>query len=82
MIILNSQDYIDKMEVILYDSLKFWKIGPPIPCDDTNKIEARVQIWLLSLYNLISIMYRIRSVRSRCPRMYGLPKVQYDNLAP
>lgn len=80
MFILNSQDCIDKI-YILHDFPKFRKIGPAIYCDDTNKIEARLQRWLLCVYNLISNMYSIRPVGSRRPRMYGLPKVQYDNIA-
>lgn len=38
MVILNSQDYICKMEIILHDSAKFKKIGPVSTCDKTNKI--------------------------------------------
>lgn len=40
MAILNSQDYIDKMEFILYDFSKFRKIGSICVCDNTNKIES------------------------------------------
>lgn len=43
-IILDSQDYIDKMAITLNDSSMFKKIGPTSTCDNTSKIEVRTQI--------------------------------------
>lgn len=84
MLILNIQDYIVKIEIILHDSLKFWRIGPAISSDDTDKIKTRIQRLLLSVYksnlNLKMVYDRIRPVRSQRPRMNGLPKVNKGNL--
>lgn len=67
------------MAIVLNDSSKFKGIGPANICDNTIKLEARTQRWLLSVYknNLISkdVYNRLRPVGSQLPKMYGLPKV-------
>lgn len=72
------------MEVILNDFSKFHKIGPVSSCDNTNKIEVRVQRHLLSVYKcklLSKMVYNhIRPVRSQCPCIYGLPKVHKESV--
>lgn len=72
-VILNKKDYLDKMQVILSDSAKFKRIGPFDSCDNTMKVEAKTQRWLLSLYksHFISkdVYNRVRPVGSQRPRM-------------
>lgn len=68
-VILNSQDYISIMEVILHDFSKVRKIGSASTCDNSNKIEAKIQRRLLSVFknNLISksVYNRIKPVGSQ-----------------
>lgn len=42
-VILNKQDYLDKMNNILNNPTKFRMIGPADTCDNTSKVEARTQ---------------------------------------
>lgn len=84
MVILYNQDYTDKMEVILYNSSKFRKIGSLNVCNNTNHIEVTIQRRLFSVYksSLIfkNVYYRIRPVGSQRPRLYDLHKIRRDNM--
>ena len=55
-VILNKEDYNNKMKIILNDSSKFLDLGPATNNDNTAKIESRIQRRLLKLKkkNLIS----------------------------
>ena len=48
-VILNSTDYIAKMETILCDSNKFICLGPVEENDNTAKLETKLQKRLLQL---------------------------------
>ena len=78
-VILNQTDYVAKMESILHDPTKFLVLGPADSCDNTTKIESRLQRRLLQLkkkgYIPSGVYETIRPVGSQRPRMYGLPKI-------
>ena len=78
LVILNSSDYIAKMETILCDSTKFICLGPVEENDNTAKLETKLQRRLLQLkkdHQITSSIYNdIRPTGSQRPRMYGLPK--------
>ena len=78
-VILNKNDYNDKMKTILNDTTKFLDLGPVTNKDNTAKIESRIQRRLLQLRKecLISkqVYEAIRPTGSQRPRMYGLPKI-------
>ena len=48
-VILNKNDYNDKMKTILNDTTKFLDLGPVTNNDNTAKIESRIQRRLLQL---------------------------------
>ena len=77
-VILNSTDYIAKMETILCDSNKFICLGPVEENDNTAKLETKLQRRLLQLKKddqiTPSIYNDIRPTGSQRPRMYGLSK--------
>ena len=77
-VILNTADYVSKMDAILEDTNKFLKLGD-LSFDDTQKIENKLQKLFLELFKskLISkeVYESIRPVGSQRPRMYGLPKI-------
>ena len=78
-VILNKNDYNDKMKTILNDTTKFLDLGPVTNKDNTAKIESRIQRQLLQVRKecLISkqVYEAIRPTGSQRPRMYGLPKI-------
>ena len=78
-VILNKNDYNDKMKTILNDTTKFLDLGPVTNKDDTAKIELRIPRRLLQLRKecLISkqVYEAIRPTSSQRPRMYSLPKI-------
>ena len=77
-VILNKNEYNDKMMTILNDANKFLDFGPVTSNDNTAKIETQIQRRLLQLNKeeLISnTEYKaIRPTGSQQPRMHGLPK--------
>lgn len=54
-------------------------IGPAGTCDNTTRVKARTQSWLLSVYNSNhiskAIYNRVRHTGSQHLRMYGMPNV-------
>ena len=54
-VILNKNDFIDKMLVILDDTSKFVKLGPTSSNDNTANIESKLQKRLLELFKEDSI---------------------------
>ena len=48
-VILNKNDYNDKIKTILNDTTKFLDLGPVTNKDNTAKIELSIQRWLLQL---------------------------------
>ena len=48
-VILNKNDYNDKMKTILHDTTKFLDLGPVTNKDNTTKIESQIQRQLLQL---------------------------------
>ena len=77
-VILNKNDYNDKMKTILNDTTKF-DLGPVTNKDNAAKIESQIQRRLLQLrkeYLISKQVYEaIRPTGSQRPRMYGLPKI-------
>ena len=78
-VILNKNDYNDKMKTILNDTIKFLDLGPVTNKDNTAKIESWIQRRLLQLRKECFISKQvyeaIRFTGSQRPRMYGLPKI-------
>ena len=83
-VILNKEDYINKMNAILDDKSKFIKLGPVEKADSTVKIEKAFQQKLRSWYvkGFISqdVYESIRPTGSQCPKLYGLPKTHKKGL--
>jgi len=50
-VILNKNEYNDKMKTILNDTTKFLDLGPATNNDNTTKIETLIQRRLLQLSN-------------------------------
>ena len=77
-VLINKSDYVDKMNEILDDQLKFKKLGPVSSNDNTASIESRLLKRLLDLVKADlmpkQIYDAIRPTESQRPRMYGLPK--------
>ena len=48
-VILNKNNYNDKMKTILNDTTKFCDLGPVTNKDNIAKIESQIQRWLLQL---------------------------------
>ena len=78
-VILNKNDYNDKMKTILNDTTKFFNLGPVTNKDNTAKIKSRIQRRLLQLRKECFISKQvyevIRPTGSQRPRMYGLLKI-------
>jgi len=78
-VILNTNEYNDKMKTILNDTTKFLDLGPATNNDNTAKIETLIQPRLLQLSNekiISKTEYKaIRPTGSQRPRMYGLRKL-------
>ena len=78
-VILNKNDYNDKMKTILNDTTKFFDLGPVTNKKNIAKIESRIQRRLLQLrkeYLISKQVYEaIRPTSSQRPRMYSLPKI-------
>ena len=76
---MNESDYISKAHFILQDSSKFKDLGPSSETDNTAKIEAHIQGWLLQLKKnglLPSKIYNsTRPTAFQRPRMYDLSKI-------
>ena len=83
-VILNKNDYNDKMKTILNDTTKFLDLGPVTNKDNTAKTVSRIQRRLLQLRkeSLISkqVYKAIRPTGSQRPYMYGLPKIHKKNV--
>ena len=83
-VILNKNDFIDKMLVILDDTSKFEKLGPTSSNDNTANIKSKLQKRLLELFKEDTIpksLYQnIRPTGSQTPRMYDLPKTHKTNV--
>ena len=83
-VILNKNDFIDKMLGILDDPSKFKKLGPTSSNDNTANIKSKLQKRLLELFKEDSIpksLYQnIRPTGSQRPRMYGLPEMHKTNV--
>jgi len=77
-VILNKNEYKDKMKTILIDTTKFLDLGPANNNDNTAKIKTLIQRRLIQLSNekfISKTDYKaIRPTGSQRPRMYGLPK--------
>ena len=78
-VVMNKQEYIDKMNDILSQKDRFQKIGDVEKNDNTLLQERALQAFLLrqnKAGHITREVYdRIRPVGSTRPRMYGLPKV-------
>ena len=78
-VILNKNDYNDKMKTILNDTTKFLDLGLVTNKDNTAKNESWIQRRLLQLRkeSLIfkQVYEAIRPTGFQRPRMYGLPKI-------
>ena len=78
-VILNKNDYNDKMKTIFNHTTKILDLGPVTNKDNTAKIESRIQRRLLQLrkeYLISKQVYEaVRHTGSQRPRMYGLPKI-------
>ena len=82
-VILNSQDYINKMDNIINDRTKFKHIGCVKSFDATAKVELSFQRkmlrWVKCKYIDTSTYDLIRPVGSQRPKLYGLPKVHKND---
>ena len=81
-VLLNKSDYVDKMNEIFDDQLKFKRLGPVSSSDNTASIESRLQKRLLDLIKA-DLMPKwtydaIRPTGLQRPRMYGLPKTHKE----
>ena len=78
-VLLDKQNYLDKMHTILDDPSKFVLLGPVSDFDRTGNIETNLVSKLLKLKNgkkLPAAVYNlVRPSGSLRPRMYGLPKI-------
>ena len=78
-VILNREDYVEKMDAILNQGGKFERLGCVEKFDNTLQHERALQAFLLRALKKQDIskeVYeRIRPVGSTRPRMYGLPKM-------
>ena len=83
-VLLNKDTYLEKMNDILSDKTKFFKLGPVATFDNTYKTEAAIQWRLLPLKKSrkISVIDYdvIRPSGSYIPRLYGLPEVHKSNV--
>ena len=78
-VLLKTEDYLEKMGAILSDETKFVKLGDVDTNDHTLQHERALQAYLLRAMkaNKISadVYHRIRPVGATRPRMYGIPKI-------
>ena len=80
-VILDAQDYVDKMKVILNDTSKFQLLGPFESNDNTQSTESKIRKKLVKLSKAKPPQITkaeheaIRPTGSQMPRMYGLPKI-------
>ena len=77
-VILDKEEYLEKMMTIVQDTSKFEYIGPVETSDKTHKRESELKEFLHNLVEIKEISdgtYRdLRPVGSQRPRLYGLPK--------
>ena len=83
-VLLNKEDYVEKMKAILGDTSKFEHIGDADTKDRTLQQERALQAFLLrackNKHLPESVYDRIRPSGSTRPRMYGLPKLHKENV--
>jgi len=83
-VILNKIDYINKMMDILTDETKFQRWGSAAEHDRTSCLEDQIIKRLLQLHKcgqLSKEQYnRIKPVGAQHPRMYGLAKINKENV--
>ena len=83
-VILNTTDYISKMDLILNDSTKFVKLGPAQSEDNTETIEDDIRTFICKLLECKQISKEvhelIRPMGSIRPRLYGLPKTHKNGV--
>ena len=81
-VLLNKNDYVDKMNEILDDQSEFKRLGPVSSNDNTASIESRLEKRLVDLVktDLMPkwIYDAIRATGSQKPQMYGLPKTHKE----
>ena len=81
-VLLNTSDYVDKMNKILNDQSKFRRLGPVSSNDNTASTESRLHKRLLDLVkaDLMPkwIYDAIRPTGSQRPRIYGSPKTHKE----
>ena len=77
-VILNKEEYLNKMKTILDDKSKFIMLGPVEKADSTVKIEKafqqKLRSWFVKGYISQDVYESIRPTGSQCPKLYGLPK--------
>ena len=77
-VVLDTNDYISKMNVILSDTTKFIQLGPVETHDRTSTIEDDIRKVLDALLDKKQLTVAehgaVRPMGSRRPRLYGLPK--------
>ena len=78
-VIMNKNDYMDKMKTILEDESKFIKLGPVSDFDNILKIEKKINAVFKRLVSSEELSQAIvddlKPVGSMRPRLYGLPKL-------
>ena len=83
-VLLDYDDYVNKMLLILNDDTKFVKFGPVETCDHTTSIEVKfrkqLRKWVKSGLLSPDVSDSIRPVGSIRPRLYGLPKIHKDGV--
>ena len=81
-VLLNKNDYVNKMNEILHDQSKFKRLRSVSSNDNTASIESRLKKQLLGVIkaDLMPkwIYDAIRSTGSQRPRMYDLPKTHKE----
>ena len=83
-VLLDHDDYVNKMSLILNDSTKLIELGPVETCVHTTSIEVKFQKqqkkWVKSGLLSLEISDSIRPVGSIRPCRYGLPKIHKDGV--
>ena len=84
-VILNKEDYINKVNYNLDDKSKFIKLGPIEKADLTVKIEKvfqkKLRSWYIKGFISQDVYKFIRPTGSQCPKLYGLPKTHKKDLS-
>ena len=84
-VILNKNEYNDKIMTILNDTNKFLDLGPATSNDNTAKIETQIQRRLLQLNKekiISKTEYKaIRPTGSQRPSMYDFPNTHKKALS-